>query len=155
MGIYFRAIPIPGRRDAIAISGLKLVSEVIATETADVSSTSSTTDALNESDESYLVNIGDYVVGVAGVPTYDMTPAILSRVIDAIRPTTKSGLQIILHLSTTPIIEEHIMGEAAMQMAIAAQQLMMEEGDGEESNNEKHEHVLRAIKGVLDTPDSF
>ena len=150
LGIYFRAVPIPGRRDAIAISGLKLVSEVTsdgsggggASGGASGGATSST-DALNESDESYLVNIGDFVVGVAGMPTYDMTPAILSRVIESIRTSTMTGLQIILHLSTIPL-EEHIMGEAAIQMATAAQQLLMGAG-----NAEKYQQIQQIIKSVL------
>jgi hypothetical protein len=77
---------------------------------------------LSHAEESDLVRVGDYVLGVAGTATAGMTAACVGRAIAAARAATPGGL-VVLHLSDVPL--EGAGGEeAALQIAAAALQLM-------------------------------
>ena len=153
LGIFFRALSLGnGSRNAIVISGIQIVSaagpfETHAHEHTKAAAACASAPALApvtnpfQSDESYLVQVGDFVIGVAGVSTEGMDPETLSRVIDTIRQATAGQTsRIILHLSSIPL-EAQILTEAAFQMMTAAQQLM--------GNAVVNQRILDAIKPLL------
>lgn len=144
LGITFCAVPqTSGTWDALAVSGFKLPpsakaadrlgSSAVSRDASKVpaagSAAATTAGAINTAglalgiaEESDLVKIGDYVVGVAGVATMGMGVSDLERAIEAVRELS-CGRQVVLHLAQAPL-DEAILAEASAQMSAAAQKLM-------------------------------
>ena len=69
-----------------------------------------------------LLQLGDIVLGVTGVCTLGMDPAVLSRAISAAASVTPGGV-IVLHVSRVPV-DVGLVEELAVQMALAASELL-------------------------------
>jgi hypothetical protein len=73
-------------------------------------------------DESELVRLGDIVLGVSGVCTLGMAPALLETAIDAARRVTPGGC-VVLHVCEVAI-DASLIDEVTLQMASAAAELL-------------------------------
>ncbi len=146
LGITFCAVPVQssgsGALNALAVSGFKLPpsaktgdrlgssavsreaskATAAAAASAPAGATNTAGLALGIAEESDLVKIGDYVVGVAGVATMGMEVSDLERAIEAVRELF-CGRQVVLHLAQAPL-DDAILAEASAQMNAAAQKLM-------------------------------
>jgi hypothetical protein len=147
LGIYFKTVDIAGGRSALTISGFMLASGLDSDVLSDAVSvpnvgalpggpgsaafSASAGFGLDEgrfeggdgaAEESKLIKVGDFVVGIAGVSTHGLDTAALLRAIAAARRSA-AGPHVILHLSSIPVPERAI--EAmSVQMHVAAQQLL-------------------------------
>ena len=147
LGIFFKAVDLAGGRSALTISGFMLASgldSAVLSDAVSVPNVGTLPDGHGsaafsasasfgaddggfeggdgEAEESKLIKVGDFVVGIAGVSTQGLDTHALLRAIAAARRSA-AGPHIILHLSSIPVPDRAI--EAmSVQMQVAAQQLL-------------------------------
>jgi len=104
---------------------------------------------LGQAEESDLVRVGDFILGVSGTSMMGVPPAALRDAIRAARSVTAGGM-VILHLSDVSI-DTTLLQEASIHMAAAAAQLLGSRAAVETVQNAINAAVFSATSAAMNT----